>query len=88
MYTNKYVYDNWQSSYLSFLFFQPPPPSSRPPVTEYEIRHNTTGNNLTVTMTEDTEYIVEYTIPGVYLFIVLARNVLGDGNGTSILLTG
>ena len=72
---------------MNFFVSQPPPPSSRPPLTEYKILHNTTGNNLTV-MTEDTKYIIEYTTPGVYLFIVLAYNVLGDGNRTSIVVTG
>ena len=38
--------------------------------------------------TNDTKYIVERTIRGVYLFTVLARNVLGDGDGSTIVVTG
>ena len=73
--------------YMSLLFSQPLPPSSRPPVIEYKILHNSTGI-LTLALTNDTGYIVEYTSPGVYQFTVLAYNILGDGNGSTIFVTG
>ena len=72
---------------MSFLFPQPPPPPSRPPVIEYKIFYNITGN-LIVAMTNDTEYIVQYYTPGVYVFTVLGYNVLGDGSGSTIVVTG
>ena len=72
---------------LSLLFSQPPPPSSRPPVIEYKILQNNTGN-LAMTMTSDTQYIVEVVVPGVYLFTVLAYNILGDGKQSTIIVTG
>ena len=69
------------------ILSQPPPPSSRPPVTGYKISHNNTGND-TVSTISDTEYVVIFTGPGVYLFTVQAYNVLGDGNESNILVTG
>ena len=72
---------------MNLLFSQPPPPSSRPPVIECKILHNSTGI-LTLAITNDTSYIVEYTSPGVYQFSVLAYNILGDGNGSTIFVTG
>ena len=74
-------------SFLHLLFSQPPPPSSRPPVIEYKILHNSTGI-LTMTVTNDTDYIVEYTSPGVHQFTVTAYNILGDGNGSIIFAKG
>ena len=72
---------------MRLLFSQAPPSSSRPPVIEYNIFHNNTGN-LMETMTSDNHYVVKFTAPGVYLFIVLTYNVLGDGNESTILVTG
>ena len=74
-------------SYMSLLFSQPPPPSSRPPVIEYKIFHNSTGKFMPA-MTSDPRYDVEYASPGVYQFTVLACNILGDGNGSTIFVTG
>ena len=70
-----------------FVLSQSPPPSSRPPVIEHKIFHNDTGS-IVETTTNDTKYIVEYMAPGVYLFTVLAYNVLGDGKESSIAVTG
>ena len=72
---------------MSFLFSQPPPPSSRPPVIEYKILHNIAGNSIETT-TIDTGYTFEYGSPGVYQFTVLAYNVLGDGKQSTIFATG
>ena len=72
---------------MSLLFSQPTPPSSTPPVIEYKILHSNTGNFIETT-TNDNEYIVEFTTPGVYLFTVLAYNVLGDGEQSTIFITG
>ena len=72
---------------MRLLFSQPPPSSSRPPVIEYKIFHNNTGN-LILAMTSDPRFDVEYTSPGVYQFTVLAYNVLGDGNESTIFVTG
>ena len=72
---------------MRLLFSQPPPPSSRPPVIGYKIFHNYTGNSME-TMTSDTQHIVEFTVPGVYLFTVMAYNVLGDGKQSTIVVTG
>ena len=74
---------------MSFLFSQPPPPSSRPPVIEYKIFHDITqSGKLTMTLISDPRYDVQYTSPGVYQFTVLAYNVLGDGNESTIFVTG
>ena len=70
---------------MHLLFSQPPPPSPRPPVIEYKVLHNNTGNFIEAT-TNNTEYILEYTSPGVYQFTVLAYNNLGDRNGTTIVV--
>ena len=43
---------------------------------------------MTLTMTDDTEYTVEYDTAGVFVFTVLAYSVLGDGYETSIIVTG
>ena len=61
-----------------FAFSQPPPPSSRPPVTGYKISHNTTGSVM-VDKTSDTNFTFGSLEPGVYLFSVWAVNLLGDG---------
>ena len=69
---------------------QPPPPSSRLPVTGYKIVHNIT-ESVIVNQTTDTctcnTFRVDSLEPGVYLFTVLAVNALGDGAETSTLLT-
>ena len=67
-------------------FFQLPPPSSRPPVTGYKISHNTTGS-VVVNQTTDTNFVIENFEPGVYLFVVLATNILGDGVENRIVVT-
>ena len=69
--------------YMSFIVSQPPPPSSRPPVTGYKISHNITGSAVTLNQTNDTNFTAEGVAPGVYFFAVLAVNTFGDGN-TSI----
>ena len=71
------------------VFSQPPTPSSRPPVTGYRISHNTTGSVL-VNQTTCTTFVIENAGPGVYVFTVLAVNILGDGEeeSTVIIVTG
>ena len=39
-------------------------------------------------LTSDPRYDVEYPAPVVYQFTVLAYNVLGDGNESTIFVTG
>ena len=66
---------------------QPPPPSSRPPMTRYKLAYNFTGGVMEY-QTTDTNFTVEnLTEAGVYMFTVLAVNFLGDGAETSKLLT-
>ena len=67
------------------FFSQPPPPSTRPPVTGYKILHSTTGSVM-ITQTTDTKFIFESLNPGVYFFSVLATNILGDGMETCTVL--
>ena len=68
-------------------FSQPPPPASRPPVLGYKIFHNTSDNVL-INHTNETAFSVEGMAPGVYLFDILAFNILGDGSGSSLLVIG
>ena len=65
---------------------KPPSPLSRPPVIGYNISHNTTGS-IVFYQTNCTILVIDDVVPGVYLFTVLAVNVLGDGKATSITLT-
>ena len=80
----KYVYRKllFFDFHVSFSFSQPPPSSSRPPVTGYRISHNITGNN-TVNQTSKTDFMFEGVVPGVYFFSVVAVNVLGEGSESS-----
>ena len=69
------------------LSFQPPPPSSRPPVIGYKISHNTSGSVLT-NQTNETMFSIEGMYPRVYLFDICAFNILGDGIISSIFGIG
>ena len=66
---------------------QPPPPSSRPPVTGYKISINATGIML-VNYTNVTNFTIKHVGPGTYLFSVLAVNSLGEGETSNIFATG
>ena len=66
---------------------QPPPPSSRPPVTGYKISHNTSGS-ITLSFTSVPKFVIKGVAPGVYFFIVLAVNALGDGKEESMSIMG
>ena len=66
---------------------QLPPSSSRPPITGYKVFHNGT-ESVTEKGTNDTEANVGFMAPGVYLFTVLAYNVLGDGKESNVAVTG
>ena len=68
-------------------FLQPPPPSSRPPVTGYKMLQNTTGNVM-FSHTNDTEFIYYEVDPGIYSFTVQAINIFGDGRETSVIISG
>ena len=74
--------------FCQFSFSQPPPLSTRPPVTGCKILQNITGS-VVVNETNDTNLAFERVVPGVYLFTVLAVNVLGDGDEPyDIIVTG
>ena len=73
--------------YTHYNTSQPPPPSSRPPVTGYKIFHNVTGV-MTVNSTNDTKFTIDHKGPGTYSLSVLAVNTLGDGEESTILTTG
>ena len=64
-------------------FFQPPPPSTSPPVIGYTVSYNTTGNVQT-NETTDTDFVVENAFPNLIIFSVAAINVLGTGRGSDI----
>ena len=64
--------------YVCVYVSQPPPPSSRPPVTGYKIFQNITADTV-VNQPNDRTFTVEDVVPGVYIFSLLAFNVLGDG---------
>ena len=66
---------------------QPPPQSSRPPVTGYSISHNTTGS-MHVNKTKIKAFTVEDVYQGVYCFSIWASNVVGDGEVTSTGMHG
>ena len=74
-------------SRLLHAFSQPPPPSSRPPVTGYKIFHNITGSAVVI-QTSDRTFIIEGVLPGVYFFTVLAVNTLGNGKEETIFIVG
>ena len=61
-----------------YLFSQPPPPSSRPPVTGYKVSHNITGV-FTEEHTSDTTLSFESLSYGYYFFFLWAVNTLGEG---------
>ena len=79
------VYVRVQMHSLAAILSQPPPPSLRPPVTGYKILHNITGV-IMANQTIDTNFRVDSLEAGIYLFTVLAVNILGDGAETSTLL--
>ena len=66
---------------------QPPPPSSRPPVTGYQISHNITGSVMVI-FTSETKLVIGDVPPGVYFFTVCAVNVLGDGKKQNMSISG
>ena len=63
------------------------PPSSRPPVTGYNISHNITGSVM-VDFTNDTNFSVEDVDPGAYFFTVHAVNTFGRGKENTSSITG
>ena len=67
--------------------FQPPPSSSRPPVTGYKITHNTTGSVL-VNQTSYALFPFVGVAPGVYLVSVQAVNALGDEKAETLTVFG
>ena len=67
-------------------FSQPPPLSSRPPVTGYVVSHNTTGSVLT-NLTHETKFTLEGVRVGVYSFTVQAFNILGVGATEAVSVT-
>ena len=71
---------------LAAVFSQPPSPSSRSPVIGLKISHKITGSVMT-SETTDSNFVIDSLFPRVYLFTVLAVNVLGDGKETSTILT-
>ena len=66
---------------------QPPLPSTRPPVLGYKVSYNITGSVM-VNLTSDNNFTIGGVTPGVYLFTVLAFNILGDGSESSITVVG
>ena len=66
-----------------YVYVQPPPPTSRPPVEGYWIAHNTTGQ-VTMNQTRDSEFFVGNLPPGIYFFTLWAINLLGDGEASNI----
>ena len=81
-----YIFRKFLKDSFIFPFSQPPPPSSRPPVIGYKISHNVTGSEA-IDQTNDTTFTVDNERPGVYLFSVLAVNVLGEGLKAEITTT-
>ena len=71
---------------MSLSFSQPPPPSSRPPVTGYKITHNTTGGIL-ANLTNGTEFTIGDIAAGIYLVTVQAVNILGDGVAETVTIS-
>ena len=66
-----------------YVHVQPPPPTSRPPVKEYWIAHNTTGE-VTLNQTTNSEFFFGNLPPGIYIFTLCAINLLGDGKASNI----
>ena len=66
-----------------YVFVQPLSLTSRPPVKEYGIAHNTTGQ-VTLNQTRESEFFVGNLPPGIYLFTLWAINLLGDGETSNI----
>ena len=69
------------------LLSQDPPPSSRPPLTGYNISHNITGS-VVFNWTNETIYVFHDVAPGAYLFAIVAVNALGEGKQNSCSIAG
>ena len=54
---------------------------------EYKISYNATGGVLE-TKTSETAFALDGVAPGVYIFTVLAINIIGDGEKDNITVTG
>ena len=67
----------------TYVYVQPPPPTSRPSIKGYWIAHNTTGQ-LTLNQTKENEFFVGKLPPAIYLFTLWATNLLGDGEASNI----
>ena len=68
---------------LALKFLQPPPSSTRPHVIGYTVSHNASG---TVQMydTTYTSFVMESASPSLFVFTVVAVNVLGTGEESDI----
>ena len=69
------------------ILSQDPPPSSRPPVTGYNVSHNITGSVVFI-WTNETIFIIDDFAPGAYLIAVVAVNALGEGKQNNCSITG
>ena len=69
------------------LLSQDPPPSSRPPVTGYNISHNITGS-VKFSWTNETVFVLDDVAPGSYLIAIVAVNALGEGEQNNCSITG
>ena len=68
---------------LVLNYFQPPPPSTRPPVIQYTISY-TSYETVQMNVTSDTEFDIEITFANILILTVSALNVLGKGEGNDI----
>ena len=79
-----YLYDNLCAT---SLLSQDSTPSSSPPVTGYNISHNTTGG-VKFNWTNETIFIIDNVAQGDYLFAIVAVNALGEGEQYNCSITG
>ena len=79
-----YIYDHLCAT---LLLSQNATPSSRLPVTGYNISHNITGS-VKFNWTKEAIFVLDDVAQGDYFFAVVAVNALGEGKQNNCSITG
>ena len=79
-----YLYDHLCAT---SLLSQNSTPSSRPPVTGYNISHNITGS-VRFNWTNEAFFVLDDVAQGDYFFAIIAVNALGEGEQNNCSIRG